>query len=50
MHTWDIRVQLIRKTHTSRVVGHFGVTNIVVNLQRYVYWSKMQEYVAKFVR
>jgi hypothetical protein len=40
----------MREAHTSRVVGHFGVTKTVVNLQWYVYWPKMQEQVEKFVR
>jgi hypothetical protein len=29
---WDRRVQLMREAHTSRVVGHFGVTKTMVNL------------------
>jgi hypothetical protein len=37
----DKRVQLMREAHTSRVVGNFGMTKTVVNLQRYVYWPKM---------
>jgi len=28
----DRRVQLMREAHTSRVVGHFGVTKIVADM------------------
>ena len=44
------RLQLIREAHTSKVAGNFGVEKIVANLQRYVYWPKMQEQVARFIR
>ena len=37
------RVQLIKKACTSKVAGNFVVGKIVSNLQRYVYWPKMQE-------
>ena len=40
------RVQLIREAHTSRVVGHFGVTKTMVNMKEYAYWPKIQEKVA----
>jgi hypothetical protein len=40
----------MREAHTSRVVGNFGMTKTVVNLQWYVYWPKMQEQVENFVR
>jgi hypothetical protein len=43
-------LQLIREAHTSKVAGHFGVGKIVSNLQRYVYWPRMQEDVAQFIR
>jgi hypothetical protein len=42
--------QLIREAHTSKVVGHFGVGNIVSKLKMYVYWPIMQEYVAYYIR
>jgi hypothetical protein len=44
------RLQLIREAHTSKVAGHFGVGKIVSNLQRYVYWPRMQEDVAQYIR
>ena len=44
------RLQLIREAHTSKVARHFGVGKTVANLQRYVYWPKMQEQVARFIR
>eukprot|EP01018_Ginkgo_biloba_P008921 Gb_12464 [translate_table: standard] len=44
------KIQLIREAHLSNIVGHFGVGKIVANLQRYVYWPKMQEQVSKFIR
>ena len=43
------RLQLIRKAHISKVVGHFGVGKTMANLQRYVYWPKMQEYIVRFM-
>jgi hypothetical protein len=44
------RLQLIKEAHTSKVAGHFSVENTVSNLQRYVYWPKMKEYVAQYIR
>jgi hypothetical protein len=44
------RLQFIREAHTSKVIGHFSVGKTVVNLQRYVYWPKMQENVARYIR
>jgi hypothetical protein len=41
---------IISMTHTSKVAGHFGVGKIISNLQRYVYWPKMQEDVAQFIK
>jgi hypothetical protein len=40
----------MREAHTSRVVGNFGVTKTVENMQWYVYWPNMQEHVETFVR
>jgi hypothetical protein len=40
----------MREAHTFKVVGHFGVGKTVSNLQRYVYWPKMQEYVTQYIR
>jgi len=37
------QLQLIRGAHTSKVARNFYVGNTVANLQRYVYWPKMQE-------
>jgi hypothetical protein len=34
------RVQLMRESHTSKVVGHFGVGNTMANLHRYVYLAQ----------
>lgn len=44
------RLQLIKEAHTSKVAGHFGVGKTVANLQRYVYWPKIKEQVARFIR
>jgi len=41
---------MTREVHTSKVRGQVGVGKIVANLQRYVYWPKMQEHVASFIR
>jgi hypothetical protein len=43
-------LHLIREAHTSKIVGHFDVGKTVSNLQRYVYWPRMQEYVAYYIR
>jgi len=43
-------LQIIREVDTSKVVGNFGVGKIVANLQRYVYWPRMQEYVYRFMK
>jgi hypothetical protein len=42
--------RLIKETHTSKIVGHFGVGKTISNLQSYVYWLRMQEYVAQYIR
>ena len=42
--------QLIAKAHTSKFVGHFGVGKTIANLQRYVYWPRVQEDVTCFIR
>lgn len=44
------RVQLIREAHSSQIYEHFGVGKTMVNLQRYVYWPKMQDQIAKYTR
>jgi len=44
------RVGLIRDAHPSDIFGHFVVGKIIYDLQRYVYWTKMQEQVAKYIR
>ena len=41
---------MIREAHTSKVLGNFGVGKTVANLQRYVYWPKMQEQVDRLIR
>jgi hypothetical protein len=44
------RLQIIKEAHTSMAARHFGVGRIVANLQRYVYWHRMQEDVTQFIR
>ena len=44
------RLTWLREAHTSRVAGHFGVTKTLLNLQRYVFWPKMQVDVSRYVR
>jgi hypothetical protein len=43
-------LQLIREAHTSKVARHFGVGKKISNLHRYVYWPRMQDYVAWYIR
>jgi hypothetical protein len=40
------RGQLIRESHTFKVIGNFDVRKSVDNLKRYIYWPKMNEEVA----
>jgi hypothetical protein len=40
----------MKESHTSKIDVDFGVMKTVENLQRNVYWPKMQEKVAIFVR
>jgi hypothetical protein len=44
------RLHLIRESHTTEVVRHFCVEKIVANLQRCVYYPRMQEDVAWYIR
>ncbi|GKC07671.1 transposable element [Tanacetum coccineum] len=44
------RVRWMREAHTSKVAGHFGVTKTLQNLQRYVFWPRMHQDVAQFVK
>jgi hypothetical protein len=44
------RVKLIWEAHYSWVAGHFGVEKIVVVLQQHFYWSKLRQYVNKYIR
>ena len=34
------RVNIIREAHTSLISGHFGVSKIVTQLQRFCYWPR----------
>jgi hypothetical protein len=43
-------LHIIIEDSTSKVVGNFGVWKTVVKLQRYVYWIRMQEDVAWYIR
>jgi len=49
VHVGEI-IGLIREAHTSNISGHYGVGKILYNLQRYVYWPKMQDQVTKYTR
>jgi hypothetical protein len=40
------RGQLIRESHTFKVIGNFDVRKSEDNLKRYIYWPKMNEEVA----
>ncbi|KAI5334256.1 hypothetical protein L3X38_024389 [Prunus dulcis] len=44
------KLQWISEAHTSKVVGHFGVEKILLNLRRYVYWPKMHLDVSQYIR
>jgi len=44
------RVKIIGEAHTSIILGHFGVSKTVAQLQRFCYWPKMNEAVSRYVR
>jgi hypothetical protein len=44
------RVHVIREAHSSRVSGHFGVGKTMAQLQRYCYWPRMNETIAKYIK
>jgi hypothetical protein len=48
VHKGEI-LQLIIEALTSKFVGHFDVGKTVANLQRYVYWHRMQD-VDQYIR
>jgi len=41
---------VIRETHSSPILGHFGVGKIVSQLQRFCYWTWMNETISKYVK
>ena len=43
------RVNIIREAHTSLISGHFGVSKIVAQLQRFCYWPRMHETVSRYI-
>ena len=55
--TWDVfvflsseRVKMIWEAHYSRAARHFEVEKMVVVLQKYFYWSNIQQDVGKYFR
>ena len=44
------RVNIIREAHTSLISGHFGVSKIVAQLQRFCYWPRMHEKVSRYIK
>ena len=42
--------KLIWESHYYQVVGHFGVDKMVAMLQKYFYWTKLQQDVNKYIR
>lgn len=45
----DERLQWIHEPYTSKVVIHFGVEKILLNLRCYVFWSKIQLDVSQYI-
>lgn len=43
-------LQLVREAHTSKIARHLDVGKTMENMQRYVYWPKMQGQVGMFIR
>jgi hypothetical protein len=46
----DERVSVIKEDHTYIIYGHFGVGNIVAQLQRYCYWPRMNETISRYIK
>ena len=44
------RAKIIREARTYLISGHFGVSKIVAQLQRFFYWPKMSETVSRYVK
>ena len=43
-------VKILREANASLMLGHFGVSKTVAQLQRFCYWPKMNETVSRYVR
>ena len=41
---------MIREAHTSLILGHFGVSKIIAQLQRFCYWPRMNETVSIYIK
>ena len=46
----DLREEILREFHCSRVVVHLGGTKMYQDLRRQYYWSWMKRHVGNFVR
>jgi len=46
----DESVNVIRKSHTSLIFGHFKVGKTIAHLQMYCYWPKMNETISKNIK
>ena len=44
------RIEHMREVDTSKIVGYFAVWKTLYDLERYVYWSKTQDQVSKYIR
>ena len=46
----DERVNVIQKAHTSLISGHFRLNKMIAQLQRYLYWPRINDTVSKYIK
>ena len=44
------RAHVVREAHSSRISGHFEVRKIIEQVQRYCYWPRIYETIAKYIK
>lgn len=44
------RVNIIREAHTSLISGHFGVSKTLAQLERFCYWTRMNDIVSRYIK
>jgi len=44
------RVNIIQEVHTSLILGHFGVSKTIAQLQGFFYWPQMNETISRYIK